>query len=124
MGDNVTDLDKELTWAITCGDLDEVISRVASAEDVNRILKAGRMPLHIAADFGQTDIAEYLISKGADINAPDRHGYTPLMTACFEGNAPCVKLLLEKGADKNLKGPDGLTAIDATEKDEIKALLK
>ena len=38
------------------------------AEDVNRTLDGGRRPLHYAADFGQTDVVAYLISKGADVN--------------------------------------------------------
>lgn len=35
---------------------------------MNRTLDGGRKPLHYAADFGQTDVVEFLISKGADIN--------------------------------------------------------
>lgn len=38
------------------------------AEDVNRTLQTGRKPLHLASDFGQTEVVEFLISKGADIN--------------------------------------------------------
>lgn len=38
------------------------------AEDVNRTLEGGRKPLHYAADFGQTEVVEFLISKGADVN--------------------------------------------------------
>lgn len=41
---------------------------VLQSEDVNRTLESGRAPLHYAADFGQTDVMEYLISKGADLN--------------------------------------------------------
>lgn len=38
------------------------------ADDVNRTLEGGRKPLHIAADFGQTEVMEYLILKGAEID--------------------------------------------------------
>lgn len=38
------------------------------ADDANRTLDGGRKPLHYAADFGQTDVMEFLISKGADVN--------------------------------------------------------
>uniref|UniRef100_A0A3B4GQI2 Myotrophin-like n=1 Tax=Pundamilia nyererei TaxID=303518 RepID=A0A3B4GQI2_9CICH len=88
--------DKDLIWTLKTGDLDEVKATLQTAEHVNRTLDGGRKPLHYAADFGQTDVVEFLISKGADINAPDKHGFTPLMTACFEGHLSCVKLLLEK----------------------------
>lgn len=114
----------KLTWALKNGQLDDVRAILVTAEDVNRTLGGGRKPLHIAADFGQDDVLEYLISKGADVNSPDIHGITPLLSACYEGHASCVKLLLDKGADKCFKGPDGLCAFEAAESDAVKALLK
>lgn len=85
------------------------------------MLKNGRTPLHICADFGQVDVIKYLISEGADVNvgdpplpstllpgyweeltvsllpqALDKHGHTPLLAAAFESHIDCVKLLLEK----------------------------
>lgn len=40
------------------------------SDDVNRVMddRSGRVPLHYAADFGQKDVMEYLVSKGADVN--------------------------------------------------------
>ncbi|XP_076998847.1 myotrophin isoform X1 [Tamandua tetradactyla] len=93
-------------------------------EDVNRTLDGGRKPLHYAADCGQLEILEFLLLKGADINAPDKHHITPLLSAVYEGHVSCVKLLLSKGADKTVKGPDGLTAFEATDNQAIKALLQ
>lgn len=116
--------DTDLIWALKNGELDEIKSTLVTAEDVNRTLDGGRMPLHVAADFGQAAVVEYLISKGANVNAPDKHGLTPLILACFECHASCVKILLEKGADKDCKGPNGISALEAAESDDIKALLK
>uniref|UniRef100_A0A8C0FN81 Myotrophin n=3 Tax=Telluraves TaxID=3073808 RepID=A0A8C0FN81_BUBBB len=93
-------------------------------EDVNRTLEGGRKPLHYAADCGQLEILEFLLLKGADINAPDKHNITPLLSAVYEGHVSCVKLLLSKGADKSVKGPDGLTAFEATDNQAIKTLLQ
>ncbi|XP_030334683.1 myotrophin isoform X1 [Strigops habroptila] len=93
-------------------------------EDVNRTLEGGRKPLHYAADCGQLEILEFLLLKGADINAPDKHNITPLLSAVYEGHVSCVKLLLSKGADKTVKGPDGLTAFEATDNQAIKTLLQ
>ncbi|GAB1290683.1 Myotrophin [Apodemus speciosus] len=101
--------DKEFMWALKNGDLDEVKDYVAKGEDVNRTLEGGRKPLHYAADCGQLEILEFLLLKGADINAPDKHHITPLLSA---------------GADKTVKGPDGLTALEATDNQAIKALLQ
>ncbi|KAI4803040.1 hypothetical protein KUCAC02_006599 [Chaenocephalus aceratus] len=86
--------DKDLMWALKTGDMDEVESKLVTAED------------------------------GAEVNAPDKHGLTPLISACYEGHASCVKVLLEKGADKDRKGPDGISAFEAAEDEAIKALLK
>uniref|UniRef100_A0A8C2AGV2 Myotrophin n=1 Tax=Cyprinus carpio TaxID=7962 RepID=A0A8C2AGV2_CYPCA len=94
------------------------------AEDVNRTLEGGRKPLHYAADCGQAEMLEFLLSKGADVNAPDKHGITPLLSATYEGHVTCVKILLEKGADKDRKGPDGLSAFEAAESEAIRDLLK
>ncbi|GLD48324.1 myotrophin [Lates japonicus] len=99
-------------------------TKLVTAEDVNRTLDGGRKPLHYAADFGQTDVVEYLISMGADVNAPDKHGFTPLISACYEGHTSCVKVLLEKGADKDQKAPNGTSAFEAADSEAIKALLK
>uniref|UniRef100_A0A8D2QIW3 Myotrophin n=1 Tax=Zonotrichia albicollis TaxID=44394 RepID=A0A8D2QIW3_ZONAL len=96
----------------------------AEGEDVNRTLEGGRKPLHYAADCGQLEILEFLLLKGADINAPDKHNITPLLSAVYEGHVSCVKLLLSKGADKSVKGPDGLTAFEATDNQAIKTLLQ
>ncbi|XP_049616795.1 myotrophin [Syngnathus scovelli] len=117
--------DKDLTWALKTGDLEEVQSMLKTLEDVNRTLEeGGRKPLHLACDFGQTSIVEFLLSKGADVNATDKHGLTPLIYACLEGHAACVKVLLEKGADKNLPAPDGKKLVEVVGDDNIKAMLK
>lgn len=60
------------------------------ADDVNWTLDGGRMPLHYAADFGQTDVVEFLISKGANINvrvptasSPELHRPRTLHILCL-----------------------------------------
>lgn len=83
----------------------------------------GRTPLHYASDYGQLDVLEYLITKGADVNALDKHGISCILAAIWEGHTNCVKLLLDSGAKKNGVTPDGSSYIDATDKQEIKFLL-
>ena len=56
----------------------------------------GRSPLHYAADFGQTEVLQYLVSKGANANAKDKHGITVILAAIWEGHTECVKFLLQK----------------------------
>lgn len=56
--------------------------------------------------------------------ATDKHGITILLAAIWEGHTNCVKLLLEKGAKPDGLTPEGISYLDAAEKDEIKQLLK
>ncbi|CAM1307958.1 Uncharacterised protein g4722 [Pycnogonum litorale] len=114
----------DLIWSVKNGDLDQVREHIESnGADVNSELN-GRQPIHYAADYGQAEVIEYLIQKGANINAKDRHGITALLAAIYEGHTDCVKILLKKGASKEELAPDGSTYFDAAEKIEIKQLLK
>ncbi|KAJ7390422.1 hypothetical protein OS493_025121 [Desmophyllum pertusum] len=112
-------------WACKNGDLDqikEIVEKPGFVIDTE--LQNGRNGLHFAADYGQKEVIEYLLSKGASINRPDKHGITPLLASIFESKTACVKFLIEKGADKNLKAPDGNSYLDSAETDEIKSLLQ
>ncbi|KAK9505237.1 hypothetical protein O3M35_009332 [Rhynocoris fuscipes] len=114
----------ELVWGIKNGDLEIVKAFVENKEiDINKDID-GRPPLHYAADYGQKDVIEYLVSKGADINAKDKHGISALLAAIWEGHTVCVRTLLDKGADKDGTAPDGTSYVDSADKAEIKALLQ
>jgi ankyrin repeat protein len=76
-----------------------------------------------ASRYGEVDVAEFLVSKGADVNAKNDDGETVLMAACDmeypEGSEPpsqsghylVVKLLLARGSDINVKMKNGTTAL-------------
>src|SRR3989338_5447490 len=105
-------------WACKTGDLKGVKEAVeVQKEDVNQVDATvnRRTPLHWAADFGQTAVIEYLLSKGAKVDAKDAYGITPLLAAVYENHADSVKVLVKNKADKKLKGPDGKTALEAAE---------
>ncbi|XP_059620851.1 myotrophin [Phlebotomus argentipes] len=113
----------EFVWALKNGDLDQVKDLIEKkGVEVNRDID-GRRPIHFAADYGQTEVLEYLITKGADVNALDKHGISVLLAAIWEGHTSCVETLLKKGASKEGSAPDGTSYRDAAEKPEIKALL-
>ena len=57
--------------------------------------------MHLAADYGQLEVLEYLASKGADINAKDKHGISVILAAIWEGHTNCVKFLLSKVRQNN-----------------------
>lgn len=115
----------QLLWAVKNGDL-AVVKKIVDEPgfDVNAELLNGRGPLHYAADYGQADVIEHLISKGAKPDLPDKHGITPLLAAVWEGHVDCVRILISKGASKNGKSPDGQSYVDCAEDDTIKALLQ
>ena len=64
--------------------------------DVNSPLEGGRCPSHYAADYGQLEVLQYLVSKGADVDAKDKHGISVILAAIWEGHTACVKYLIEK----------------------------
>jgi uncharacterized protein len=89
-------------------------------EQVNRdpsLLQAhstdGWTPLHLAAFFGQADLANALLDLGAPINtrATNAMKNTPLHAAAAGGHAQVVELLLKRGADPNGAQEGGWTAL-------------
>ncbi len=46
-----------------------------------------------------TEIARFLIEKGADVNLADTRGTTPIHSASRQGYETIVGLLIEKGVD-------------------------
>ncbi|CRK96858.1 CLUMA_CG009976, isoform A [Clunio marinus] len=112
---------ENLIWTVKNGELDDLKSIVDSQNiQINQDIN-GRTLLHYAADYGQSDVVSYLISKGAD--ALDKHGISALLAAIWEGHTNCVKILINSGASRTGTAPDGTSYVDAAEKPEIKALL-
>ena len=108
-----------LSWLLKTGDLEELKRELA---DVNALVK-GRTPLHIAADFGQTEVLAWLLSRGAAVEALDRDGLSVLLAAVAEDHEDAVRLLLLHGADPSRSGPDGRPYAEWTSNPDIKALL-
>jgi ankyrin repeat protein len=87
--------------ATKSGNIAEVLTRVKNEGNINYKDKSGYTPLHYAAEYGQMEIAQYLVSNGANINARDNDGYTPLQLAVFEEHKDLVVFLVSNGADVN-----------------------
>ncbi len=60
-------------------------------------------PLHQAAEVGDVNQVQRLLSKGADVNAIDRAGFTPLFYAAHKGHGQVAEILIAGGANVNAK---------------------
>uniref|UniRef100_A0A9J7Y1F1 Ankyrin 3 n=1 Tax=Cyprinus carpio carpio TaxID=630221 RepID=A0A9J7Y1F1_CYPCA len=84
---------------------------VESKMMVNRITESGFTPLHIAAHYGNINVATLLLNRGAAVDFMARNDITPLHVAAKRGNGNMVKLLLDRGAKIDAKTKDGLTPL-------------
>ncbi|XP_052069481.1 ankyrin-2-like isoform X43 [Mytilus californianus] len=78
---------------------------------VNDTTKSGFTPLHIAAHYGNINVATLLISKGADVNFRAKNNITPLHVASRWGKDKMVTLLLDNKAVIDEKTRDGLSPL-------------
>ncbi|CAE7754198.1 Ank3, partial [Symbiodinium pilosum] len=78
----------------------------------------GWCPLHEAARWGDGELVESLLLRGADPSARSNDGETGL------GEAELAGLLLQSGADANATNTAGATPLDFAKKDEVRWLLR
>jgi ankyrin repeat protein len=67
--------------------------------------------LHVAARFGEIEIAQMLIDAKADLNLQDEDGETPLHLAAFNGYEEIVRMLIDAGTKLNVQNEDGNTPL-------------
>ncbi|OCT97136.1 hypothetical protein XELAEV_18009359mg, partial [Xenopus laevis] len=84
---------------------------VQSKMMVNRTTESGFTPLHIAAHYGNGNVATLLLNRGAAVDFTARNGITPLHVSSKRGNTNMVKLLLDRGGQIEAKTRDGLTPL-------------
>ncbi|XP_077357440.1 ankyrin-2b isoform X4 [Festucalex cinctus] len=84
---------------------------VQSKMMVNRTTESGFTPLHIAAHYGNVNVATLLLNRGAAVDFLARNGITPLHVASKRGNTNMVCLLLDRGSQIDAKTRDGLTPL-------------
>ncbi|XP_061915145.1 ankyrin-3-like isoform X22 [Entelurus aequoreus] len=78
---------------------------------MNRTTESGFTPLHIAAHYGNINVATLLLNRGAAVDFMARNDITPLHVASKRGNSNMVKLLLDRGSKIEAKTKDGLTPL-------------
>ena len=82
----------------------------------------------ILSDRASTDLAEFLLSKGANVDeTPDTGpiaGYTCLMMAAGNKKSDLVKFLVKHGANVNARAKDGSTSLSLATKEKDPEMVK
>ncbi len=93
-------------------DSEGVYSLLEQGEDVNAPQGDGMTALHWAAENGDIEMVEVLLSAGAGLNSTTRLGsYTPLHLASKMGRDTVIRALLGAGQDPNVPALSGMTAL-------------
>ncbi|MDE0358372.1 MAG: ankyrin repeat domain-containing protein [Gammaproteobacteria bacterium] len=104
--------DSPLADAAMKGDAAAVRTLLASGADVNAARGDGMTALHWAAETGNAEIAQILVSAGAILEVTTRLGaYTPLHVAGRKGAAGVIRVLLDAGADPGIVAATGSTPL-------------
>jgi uncharacterized protein len=96
--------------ASAAGEVERVERLIASdPSTVNTYSPDGWTPLHLAAFFGHTKIAEMLLARDANVAARSRNtnGNTPLHSALAGNHKMVAGLLIGQGADVNAADSEG-----------------
>jgi ankyrin repeat protein len=118
----------EIHDAAMQGDLETVKGLLKDNPNlVSGIDGIGDTPLHVAALYGNKDIAEWLLAQGADVNAKNNAGDRPLHDAAVNGQKDGAALLLANKAEINARNNKGQTplyrAASIGRKDVVELLL-
>jgi ankyrin repeat protein len=100
--------------AAAVGKLDMVAYLLGLHPDaVNDFADDGFTPLGLACYFGQSEVARYLVLKGADVNLPSNNGFHvfPIHSAAAGSYNDIARMLIENGAQVNVKQQAGATPL-------------
>ena len=84
----------DLVSAIEKGNLEQTKELLPSSIS-DSINEKGDTAVHVAAEYNQATIINYLCGKGADVNRINASGRTPLHVACSKGHAGLVRYLVK-----------------------------
>ncbi len=99
---------------LSLGSNDVVIALLNAGADINAPGEGGHTPLMDAANYGNAQIVEVLLSRGAriDVRSSDGENYTALLLAVERGHTRVVRSLLKHKPDLTVRSRRGGTALD------------
>ncbi|MCB0353365.1 MAG: ankyrin repeat domain-containing protein [Bdellovibrionales bacterium] len=100
----------KLIKASMFGDAGQVKAAIEAGADPNT-KENNRPVISWAAQAGNLEVVQALLSGGADKDLVDGIGHTALLRAADMGSVPVVKALAQAGANVNHKAPNGTTAV-------------
>jgi ankyrin repeat protein len=86
-----------------------IVQAFLENESVNIEDNYGRTVLLNAALYGNIELVEWVIEKGANINHTDKNGYSALHFAAQENHTNVVKFLIEKNISLDIQDKNGNT---------------
>ncbi|MGN4443428.1 ankyrin repeat domain-containing protein [Bacillus cereus group sp. MYBK79-1] len=105
---------QSIVQVVISGNKEEVVEFIkTNPSAVNEFSDDGWTLLHLAAYFGQKELASFLLESGADIHsrAKNKSENTPLQAAIANKQSEFVAFLIEKGSDVNVKQSGGWTGL-------------
>ncbi|PEF45743.1 hypothetical protein COC98_11640 [Bacillus anthracis] len=105
---------QSITQAVISGNKEQVVGFIkTNPSAVNEFSEDGWTLLHLAAYFGQKEIASFLLESSADIHirAKNENENTPLQAAIANKQSELVAFLIEKGSEVNVMQSGGWTGL-------------
>ncbi|HFJ9316942.1 hypothetical protein CN324_09330 [Bacillus anthracis] len=105
---------QSITQAVISGNKEKVVGFIkTNPSAVNEFSEDGWTLLHLAAYFGQKEIASFLLESSADIHirAKNENENTPLQAAIANKQSELVAFLIEKGSEVNVMQSGGWTGL-------------
>lgn len=101
-------------------DMERLLAEGLSPSMANKI---GQTGLHVAAIWGNTEVAYVLLKAGADVDAVNQFGLTPLFGAAQGGRYEVAQLLLDFGASVTVAANNGMKPYEAAKEQRMRQLL-
>jgi ankyrin repeat protein len=104
--------DSYIAIAISQGHGLNVVKRlVENGDDIHHRSRSGISALHVACNFGYTDIVKYLVDLKCALNCAEKKGLTALHIACNFGHTDIVKYLMDLKCELNCTTGKGATPL-------------